>query len=136
MELSSPLPSSSGAALPPRRCGFLIVDSVLMLTTDGSSWRAICENWLDSCWGDGTCSGVASEALGFSLPFTPADTTVPIRMPSDSVARITRVEAKRLAFALSQKPIDCRSIACPPTKQPKLKLYVAGRRRRTQALIF
>ena len=91
-----------------------MVDSVLMLTTAGSSWRAICENWFDSCCGDGTCSGVASDdEAAFSLPFTPADTTVPIRMPSESVARMTRVEAKRLAFSLLPEthdlPIHCMS---------------------------
>src|SRR5271169_5235164 len=102
-----------------------MVDSVLILTTVGSSWRAICENWLDSCCGEGTWRGVASDdEAAFSLPFTPADTTVPIRMPSERVASITRVEAKRLAFNFSPKPMCCRSIACPPTIRPKLKLYV------------
>src|SRR5271166_657178 len=28
--------------------------SVVNISTDGSSWRAICENRLDSCWGEGT----------------------------------------------------------------------------------
>ena len=37
-----------------------MVISVLMFTTVGSNWRAICENWLESCCGEGTVNGVAS----------------------------------------------------------------------------
>src|SRR5271165_2963189 len=128
MELSSPPPSSSGDFCPPCPCGFLMVISVLMFTTVGSNWRAICENWLESCCGEGTVNGVASEVeTAFSLPLTPADTTVPIKIPSDSVAKTTRVELKRLAFSLSRKPIGCGSIASPSTIKPNLKLYVAAR---------
>src|ERR1039457_7518195 len=69
---SSPPPGPSSPGVPRRpRCGFLIVDSVLMLTTEGSIWRAIWENWLDNCTGEGTCSGVAWAEGFFSLPFTP-----------------------------------------------------------------
>ena len=80
----------------PRPCGFLTVDSVLIFTTDGSRVRAIWENWFDICTGEGTVSGVASDEEFFSLPFTPAETTVPIKIPSVRVARTTKVEAKRL----------------------------------------
>ena len=65
-------------------------DSVLMLTTLGSNCLAICENAFDSCCGEGTVSGVAS-LFCLSLPLTPYEMTVPIRMPSESVARILNV---------------------------------------------
>src|SRR5438477_6978398 len=58
---SPPGPCPCPPGTPPRRCGFLIVDSVLMLTTEGSSCLEICENWFDSCCGAGTVSGDASE---------------------------------------------------------------------------
>src|SRR5208337_453406 len=66
-----PLSSSSGFCSPRRRCGFLMVDSVLMLTTLGPNCLAIWENSLESCLGEGMVSGVASEAFCPSLPFTP-----------------------------------------------------------------
>jgi len=53
------------------RCGFLIVDSVLMFTTLGSSFLEIWEKVLDSCCGAGMVSGVASDDFCPSLPFTP-----------------------------------------------------------------
>src|SRR5208283_3153579 len=87
-----------------------MVDSVLMFTTDGSIWRAIWENWFDIFTGEGTCSGVASAEGFFSLPLTPAETTVPIRIPSVKVARITKVEAKRFLFSFCLKPETCGSI--------------------------
>ena len=68
-----------------------MVDSVLMLTTLGSSCFAICENAFDISCGEGTDSGVASLDFCPSLPLTLDETTVPIRMPSDSVARILNV---------------------------------------------
>ncbi len=107
-----PLSSSGlpGVACPLRRCGLLMVDSVRMLTTAGSSCRAICENCDDSCVGEGTVKGEISPVAAFSLPLTPADTTVPIRMPSDNVARITTVEAKRFAFIRCHQPVSCKSI--------------------------
>ena len=63
-----------------------MVDSVLMLTTLGPSCLAICENALESSLGEGTDSGVASEDFCPSLPFTPYDTTVPIKIPTARVA--------------------------------------------------
>ena len=39
----------------------------------------------------GTVSGVASEVFCPSLPFTPYEITVPIRMPRESVAKIVSV---------------------------------------------
>ena len=49
-----------------------MVDSVLMLTTLGSSCLEICENWFESICGEGTVNGVASEEDDFlSWPFTP-----------------------------------------------------------------
>src|ERR1700733_8064826 len=95
-----------------------MVDSVLMFTTEGSSWRAMVENWFDSWTGEGTFSGVASAEEFCSLPFTAPETTVPIKMPSVRVARITRVEAKRLALNLCPKPETCGSIQYPPANQP------------------
>ena len=57
--------------LPPRRrWTFLMVDSVLMLTTLGSSCFAICENVFDICCGEGKVSGVASLFCP-SFPLTP-----------------------------------------------------------------
>src|ERR1035438_7345711 len=96
-----------------------------MLTTDGSIWRAIWENWVDNCTGEGTCSGVASAEGFFSLPFTPPETTVPIRMPSVRVARTTKVEAKRLALNFCLKPETCPSITCPPANEPN-RNYTVG----------
>ena len=81
-----------------------------MLTTDGSIWRAIWENWFDIFTGEGTESGVASEEGFFSLPFTPADTTVPIKIPSVNVARTTKVEAKRFFLSFCPKLETCESI--------------------------
>src|SRR5271165_5661195 len=109
-----------------RRCGFLMVDSVLMLTTVGSSSRAMVENWFDIWTGEGTFSGVASAEVLCWLPLTAPETTVPIRIPSVSVARMTMVEAKRLAFILCLKPETCESIHCPPDKRAKQKLYSRG----------
>ena len=44
------------------------MDSVLMLTTLGSSCLEICENWLERICGEGTVNGVASEDDLFILP--------------------------------------------------------------------
>src|SRR5229473_8526016 len=96
--------SSPGFWPPRRRAAGLIVDSVLMLTTAGSSDLAICENWLDICRGAGTLKGVASDDL-FSCPFTPTETTVPIRMPTANVSRITSVDATRLALKRLHKAL-------------------------------
>src|SRR6266481_6169853 len=73
-----------------------MVDSVLMLTTAGSNDFAIWANWLDSWRGAGTLNGVASADF-LSCPRTPDETTVPIRMPTERVSKITRVNATRLA---------------------------------------
>ncbi len=49
-----------------------MVDSVLMLTTLGSSCFEIWENWFDSTCGEGTVNMAASEADAFlSCPLTP-----------------------------------------------------------------
>src|SRR5581483_8741684 len=119
----APGPWSSGLPGIIRRCGFLMVDSVLMLTTDGSSSRAIDENWLDIWTGEGTFNGVASAEEFCWLPLTAPDTTVPIRMPNERVARMTKVEAKRLALNLCLKPETCESIHCPPAQRATRKLY-------------
>ena len=73
---SSPPPGPWSGACGPgctrRRCGFLIVDSVLMFTTVGSSCFEICVKALESCFGAGICKGVASEEeLDPFCPFTP-----------------------------------------------------------------
>src|SRR5678816_2835934 len=69
---SKGLASSSPLGTPRRRRGVLMVDSVLMLTTLGSSCFAICENWLESICGEGTLNIAASEEDDFlSWPFTP-----------------------------------------------------------------
>src|SRR5579862_2922676 len=96
----SPLSSSSGFCWLRRRCGALMVVSVLMLTTLGPSCLAICEKALESCCGEGTDSGVASddEPLWPSLPFTPKETMVPIKMPSASVATMLNEYIHRRAF--------------------------------------
>src|SRR5712671_5315523 len=85
-----------------------MVDSVLMLTTLGPNCLAICENWLESCFGEGTASGVASEDFCPSLPFTPKETTVPIRMPTASVATMLKEETHRRVFMRTH--IACESI--------------------------
>ena len=50
-----------------------MVDSVLMLTTLGSSCFEICENWFDSICGEGTLNMAASEEEDafLSCPLTP-----------------------------------------------------------------
>src|SRR4051794_2912868 len=88
-----------------------------MFTTDGSSSRAILENWFDIWTGEGTFSGVASDDVFCWLPLTAPETTVPIRMPSVSVARMTMVEAKRLALNLALKPETYESIHFPPANE-------------------
>src|SRR5579872_4548725 len=90
-----------------------MVDSVLMLTTVGSSCLEICENSFDSFCGDGMVSGVASE-LFLSWPFTPLEMTVPMRMPTVNVTKIVSVYAGRLALSRAQKPLASGSIELPP----------------------
>src|ERR1700685_8084 len=103
--------SGSARCLPRRRvCGFLMVDSVLMFTTLGSSCLEIWEKALESCCGAGMVSGVASDDFWPSLPFTPEDTTVPIKIPTASVARIAHVYAQRLALRRTQKAPSRESI--------------------------
>src|SRR5258706_244342 len=75
------------------RCGFLTVDSVLMLTTVGSSCLEIWEKALESCWGAGMVSGVASPDLAVSLPWTQA---------SGAKARILFVRAPPLRVRSGQ----------------------------------
>ena len=88
---------------PRRRFGALIVDSVLILTTLGSSCFEIWENWLDSCCGEGTVNGVASEVtVFFSCPLTLYEITVPMRIPTVKVSRIESVYAGRFAFSCVQ----------------------------------
>src|ERR1700720_4706610 len=72
-----------------------MVDSVLILTTLGPNCFAICENSLDSCFGEGIARGVASEDFCPSLPFTPKETTVPIKIPTASVATMLKEETHR-----------------------------------------
>jgi hypothetical protein len=67
-----------------------MVDSVLILTTLGSNCFAICENVFDICCGEGNVSGVASLFCP-SFPFTLWEMTVPIRIPTVSVAKILSV---------------------------------------------
>ena len=50
----------------------------------------IWENAFESCCGDGTLNCVAS-LFWPSLPFTPYDTIVPIRIPTPNVARMVKV---------------------------------------------
>ncbi len=72
-----------------RRCGFLMVVSVLIFTTLGSSCLAMVANAFDICRGDGTYKALASaEVLLLSCPRTPKDTNVPIKIPT---ARVTRM---------------------------------------------
>src|ERR1700680_4864861 len=81
-----------------------MVDSVLMLTTAGSIAFAICENWLESWRGEGMVDGVASaDRFSFSCPFTPYETTVPIRIPTVRVSKMTAVKPRRLALKRSHK---------------------------------
>src|ERR1700680_2642398 len=89
-----------------------MVDSVLMFTTLGSSCLEIWENAFESCCGAGIVSGVASDDFCPSLPFTPEETTVPIRIPTVSVARMVKVEAQRLALRRAQKALSRESISC------------------------
>src|ERR1019366_7049370 len=125
---SSPLPCSwSGSGRTERRrCGFLMVDSVLMFTTLGSSCLEIWEKAAESCCGAGMVSGVASDDFCPSLPFTPEETTVPIRIPTVSVARIVKVYAQRLALRRTQKALSRESISYL-LKLPSLLLYLRPR---------
>ena len=88
----------------------MTVDSVLMFTTLGSSCLEIWVNALESCFASGIVSGVASDDF-CSFPFTPDETTVPTRMPTDSVAKIVRVYGQRLALKRTQKALARESIA-------------------------
>ncbi len=83
-----------------------MVDSVLMLTTLGSSCFEICENWLESVCGEGTLNMAASEEDDFlSWPFTPEEITVPIRIPTVNVIRIEMLYARRFAFKRTQRAL-------------------------------
>src|ERR1035438_10388011 len=82
-----------------------------MLTTLGSSCLEIWEKAFESCCGAGMVSGVASDDFCPSLPFTPEETTVPIRIPTVSVARIVKVYAHRLALRRAQKALSRESIS-------------------------
>src|ERR1700687_2797492 len=88
-----------------------MVDSVLMFTTLGSSCLEIWEKAFESCCGAGMVSGVASYDLRPSLPLTPEETTVPIRIPTVSVARIVKVYAQRLGLRRTQKALARESIS-------------------------
>src|SRR5271156_7217375 len=94
-----------------------------MLTTVGSNCFEICENWLESCCGEGILKGVASEPF-FSWPFTPLEITVPIRMPTVNVANIVSVYAGRLAFRRAQKPLASGSIRTSSSGNSALTLYL------------
>ena len=88
------------------RCGFLMVDSVLMLTTEGSSWRAICENWLDSLLRRRDLQRRrVRRRSGLLLALHSRRDHRANQNAQRSVARITKVEAKRLAFIFSPKPM-------------------------------
>jgi hypothetical protein len=77
-----------------------------MLTTLGSSCLEICENWLESTWGEGTVNGVASEGDDFlSWPLTPEEITVPIRIPTVNVIKIEMLYARRFAFKRTQRAL-------------------------------
>ena len=66
-------------------------DSVLMLTTAGSSWSAILANELDNSAGEGGGKGLASGARPKGRAArTPLETSVPIRMPTASVIATTK----------------------------------------------
>src|SRR5438445_8835448 len=76
-----------------------------MLTTDGSSCLASCENAVDNWTGFGITSGVAPGA-GVSLAaFTPVLTRVPIRIPIDKVNRIKLEETSFLVRIVFRKLI-------------------------------
>ena len=66
--------------------------------------------------------GIAARPF-FSLPLTVDETTVPIKIPSESVARITRTEAKRFALRRCQEPLASGVIDRPPAISAKWKLY-------------
>ena len=85
-----------------------------MLTTLGSSFSEIRENWVESCCGDGTLSGVASDAL-FSWPLTPKEITLPITIPTANVATITNVDARRWALKRSHRARMRESISGLPS---------------------
>src|SRR5689334_2361922 len=85
-----------------------------MFTTVGSSSLAMPAKAFDNCFGAGTWMGDASELFGSSLPFTPFDTTVPIRMPIASVTRMSKVEASRFARIWSNVARARAPISFPP----------------------
>src|SRR5450759_3262770 len=97
-----------------------------MFTTLGSSCLEIWEKAFESCCGAGMVSGVASDDFCPSLPFTPEETTVPIRIPTVSVARIVKVYAQRLALRRTQKALSRESISYL-LKLPSLLLYLRPR---------
>src|SRR4029077_3936401 len=71
----------------------------------------IWENAFESCCGAGIVSGVASDDFCPSLPFTPEETTVPIRIPTVRVARIVKVYAQLLALRRAPKGRSRSSIS-------------------------
>src|SRR6266404_6211784 len=82
-----------------------------MLTTDGSSCLASCENAVDNWTGFGITSGVAPGA-GVSLAaFTPVLIRVPIRIPIDNVNKIKVEETSFFVRIVFRKLI---SIPIPP----------------------
>src|SRR5882762_3223692 len=59
-----------------------------MFTTDGSSCLASCENAVDNWTGFGITRGDAPGAAWSLAAFTPVLTSVPIKIPTDSVNKI------------------------------------------------
>ena len=57
----------------------------MMLTTDGSSFLASCENAVDNWTGLGIVKGVASDAAWPFCALAPLLRSVPIRIPIDKV---------------------------------------------------
>src|SRR6266542_4141443 len=64
-----------------------------IFTTDGSSCLASCENAVDNWTGFGITSGVAPGAAWSFAAFTPVLTSVPIRIPTESVNKINVEES-------------------------------------------
>src|SRR3954449_426378 len=102
-----------------------MVDSVLMLTTAGSSCFAICVNELESCFGSGTVRGVASAETFLSCPRTLYEITVPIRIPTASVRRINKDDPGRWPFTLFQKALTRAFIDLSSTYKNKIGMKTA-----------
>src|SRR5262245_60029136 len=105
-----------------------MVDSVLMLTTVGSSCLEIWENAEDICCGDGTDRRLASELLCPSFPFTPYEITVPIRIPTVRVAKTVSVYAHPRPFRRTQKALARGSMLLLPLRKIAKSHYTRSSR--------